>query len=518
MARRQYYGAATPTTITSSITTSSSSVAIAAYTGWPTGSFSLVIDPGLSSEEKILATSQTTGTITFTTRGYDGTTASAHNAGAVIYPVPTAVDFDEANAVTTKYSATGDLTYASAANTPATLSIGATNNQLAVIGGIPAWIASPDVPKSTVTAKGDIITATASGTPSNLPVGSDGQTLVANSAATTGLQWQTPVQQNPVLNSAFQIAQRGTTCTQNATTSAGVGLDRWQMYYNFGSGATVTRVTTSDTTNLPNIQYAARVQRNSGQTSTNPVSLSQSMETVNSIPFVGKTVTLSFYARAGANFSAASSILTATLYAGTGTDQNVYGYTGQTTPINQNATLTTTWQRFSYSATIATTTTELCPYFSFTPVGTASTNDYFEITGVQLEVGSVATPFHTFSTTLQGELTACQRYLPSIIGIGNDVLGLVNSTTSGRYNFALPVTARVAPTGISYSAAGDFRIYNKTAANGTPTNLSFSSAGLNTAQINSNGTAGTPTLVAGDACELVFYTSTASLLFTGCEL
>jgi hypothetical protein len=189
MARRQYYGAATPTTITSSITTSSSSVAIAAYTGWPTGSFSLVIDPGLSSEEKILATSRTTGTITFTTRGYDGTTASAHNAGAVIYPVPTAIDFDEANAVTTKYSATGDLTYASAANTPATLAIGATNNQLAVIGGVPAWIASPDVPKSTVTAKGDIITATASGTPSNLAVGSDGQMLVANSTTTSGLKW-----------------------------------------------------------------------------------------------------------------------------------------------------------------------------------------------------------------------------------------------------------------------------------------------------------------------------------------
>ena len=211
MARRQYYGAATPTTITSSITTSSSSVAIAAYTGWPTGSFSLVIDPGLSSEEKILATSQTTGTITFTTRGYDGTTASAHNAGAVIYPVPTAVDFDEANAVTTKYSATGDLTYASAANTPATLSIGATNNQLAVIGGIPAWIASPDVPKSTVTAKGDIITATASGTPSNLTVGSDGQTLVANSANASGLGWNQnfAAGKNKIINgffSSFQIS------------------------------------------------------------------------------------------------------------------------------------------------------------------------------------------------------------------------------------------------------------------------------------------------------------------------
>jgi hypothetical protein len=101
MARREYKGAASPTTITSTITGSATSVTITDATNWPSGSFSFVIDPGLSGEEKILATSRTGTTVNITTRGYDNTTASGHNAGAITYPVPTAVDFDEANAHTT---------------------------------------------------------------------------------------------------------------------------------------------------------------------------------------------------------------------------------------------------------------------------------------------------------------------------------------------------------------------------------------------------------------------------------
>ena len=99
MSRREYKGAATPTTITGTITSSSTSLTLTDATNWPTGSFSLVIDPGLAGEEKILATSRTGTTVTLTTRGYDNTTASAHTSGAVIYPVPTAIDFDEANAL-----------------------------------------------------------------------------------------------------------------------------------------------------------------------------------------------------------------------------------------------------------------------------------------------------------------------------------------------------------------------------------------------------------------------------------
>lgn len=98
MARREYKGAATPTTLASTITNSATSLTITDATNWPTGSFSLVIDPGLAGEEKVLATSRTGTTVTLTTRGYDNTSASSHVSGAVIYPVPTAIDFDEANA------------------------------------------------------------------------------------------------------------------------------------------------------------------------------------------------------------------------------------------------------------------------------------------------------------------------------------------------------------------------------------------------------------------------------------
>lgn len=101
MARREYKGAATPTTITGSITNVATSLVLADATNWPTGSFSFVIDPGLAGEEKVLATSRVGTTVNITTRGYDNTTASSHGVGAIIYPVPTAIDFDEANAHTT---------------------------------------------------------------------------------------------------------------------------------------------------------------------------------------------------------------------------------------------------------------------------------------------------------------------------------------------------------------------------------------------------------------------------------
>lgn len=100
MARREYKGAATPCTITSGITNSATSLTISDATNWPTGSFSFVIDPGLAGEEKMLATSRTGTTVAIATRGYDNTTAASHIAGAIIYPVPTAIDFDEANAHT----------------------------------------------------------------------------------------------------------------------------------------------------------------------------------------------------------------------------------------------------------------------------------------------------------------------------------------------------------------------------------------------------------------------------------
>jgi len=47
-------------------------------------------------------------------------------------------------------------------------------------------------PKSTYTAKGSIAAATAASTPANLSVGTNGQVLTADSTAATGLKWSTP--------------------------------------------------------------------------------------------------------------------------------------------------------------------------------------------------------------------------------------------------------------------------------------------------------------------------------------
>ena len=222
--------------------------------------------------------------------------------------------------------------------------------------------------------------------------------------------------------------QRGTSFSVGAAFP--YTADRWQVIRGgVVAGMTFARAATGDTTNLPNIQYCARMQRDSGNTSTQYLEMAQSLETVDSIPFAGKTVTLSFYARKGANFSATSDILNYRLSTGTGTDQNLVtaGYTNQTQAIDANATLTTTWQRFQTSATLSTTTTEIGLRFRYTPTGTASAADYVEITGVQLEVGSVATPFKTYAATLAGEIAACQRYYEKSFPIGtapaNSVVG-----------------------------------------------------------------------------------------------
>ena len=312
-----------------------------------------------------------------------------------------------------------------------------------------------------IDAKGDIITATAADTPSRLAVGNNGETLVADSAATTGLRYSaTPSASNPVINSAMQVWQRGTTFAANYAYTA----DRWQAGRSGGTlNITVSRQVTGDTTNLPSIQYCARVQRDSGVTTTNTNYFGQNFETVNSIPFTGKTVTLSFYARAGANYSSASSALTATLANGTGTDQNYLtgAYTGPNSIISSAVTLTTTWQRFTASGTVPTNSTEMAIQFSNVPVGTAGSNDYFEVTGVQIDVGSVALPFRTYAATIQGELAACQRYF---IGLSsaenvytNFAVGVYGTSTIAQVMVPLPVTMRVKPS-ISVGTVGNYTV------------------------------------------------------------
>lgn len=98
MARKEVQGGALAVLLNGSITTLSTSVALTGIlTGWPTGSvnpFVVTIDPGTASEEKCLCSSLSGNTLTFSSRGFDGTTAQAHSSGATIVH---ALDADSIN-------------------------------------------------------------------------------------------------------------------------------------------------------------------------------------------------------------------------------------------------------------------------------------------------------------------------------------------------------------------------------------------------------------------------------------
>jgi microcystin-dependent protein len=139
--RRVYKGAATPTTITTSISNTADAVSIAAATGWPTvGPFYAVIDPGLSTEEKIYVGVITGTALSSITRGVDDTSGVGHDSGASIYPVFTATDADEANQLTATYTTKGGLVYMGDPSFTQ-LAIGSTAGHALKVAstGVPEW-------------------------------------------------------------------------------------------------------------------------------------------------------------------------------------------------------------------------------------------------------------------------------------------------------------------------------------------------------------------------------------------
>ena len=141
--RRSYAGAAPACTLTSSITSGDTTASLTGtVTAWPTtagGPFHMVIDPGLSTEEKILVGSRSTGSLSSITRGVDGTTAVSHSAGATCYPVFTASDADEANTFASTMTTRGDLLTMGAGPTVARVALGASGTVLKSDGTDASW-------------------------------------------------------------------------------------------------------------------------------------------------------------------------------------------------------------------------------------------------------------------------------------------------------------------------------------------------------------------------------------------
>lgn len=257
---------------------------------------------------------------------------------------------------------------------------------------------------------------------------------------------------NYVINGAFDIWQRGTSLTNPASVSVSFSADRWQCVRDaVQSGIQITR----ETAGLTGFQYCARVRRIAGDTGTNNFRFGTALETVNSIPLAGKSVTISFYAKAGANVSGG---LAVSVYSGTGTDQGTVWneFTGITNVINESVSgLSSSWNRYSYTGTVPANSTQLGIRFTRVNIsGTAGADDWVDITGVQLEEGSVATPFRRNSNSIQGELAACQRYYfrySAVDPYSIFAYGHGNSSTVAFIAITPPVTMRTKPSSVEFS-------------------------------------------------------------------
>jgi microcystin-dependent protein len=155
--RRAYKGAAVNNALATAINGTDVTITVSSnFAGWDTTGtpFFCVLDPGTTKEEKICVVYTGTNTLAVVDpaatsgwasagnytagRGVDNTTARAHDAGAVIFPVFTAYEANEANELASKYASTGAMVYQDASSF-ATLALGTTGHPLLAGASSPAY-------------------------------------------------------------------------------------------------------------------------------------------------------------------------------------------------------------------------------------------------------------------------------------------------------------------------------------------------------------------------------------------
>jgi hypothetical protein len=317
-----------------------------------------------------------------------------------------------------------------------------------------------------------------------------------------------PYNTNAIINGAFDIWQRGTSFVNPA--SFAYTADRWKIAYDgTGSAKTISQQTftpgTAPVTGYEN-QFFLRWDHTTAGSSATYNDLYQPVEDVRS--FAGQTVTFSFWAKASSAITVTSSIA-----------QNFgTGGSAQVATAGSSHVLSTSWTRYSVSIAVPAITGKTVGTGSYiSPVIRMPLNATFtfDVSNVQLEAGSIATAFKRNANSLQGELAACQRYLPVINTYNGELAsGLCYSTTKALIPITFQVAPRVPPTGITVNSAGNFTIRSSTAAQLTVTALTFSTGTYQGSTIEATVASG---LTAGNATNL-FNGGSGLILFTGCEL
>jgi hypothetical protein len=257
------------------------------------------------------------------------------------------------------------------------------------------------------------------------------------------------VQKNKLINGAMQIAQRGTSIAVAGDTASKYTLDRW-----YCRTVTSSSTITQQTPTTANYYKSLRAQRDSGQAAGYTI-MAQAFETTNIADLRGQYVTVSFVVKAGATFITNVGSFAVAIYCGTGTERarGATAYTSETTILNNSIAVSATETLFSFTSSVVvpTNTTQMEISFAANSSVTAGATEWYEITNVQLEAGSSATPFER--RLYNQELANCQRYYWKISGATTDriALGHNSLTTAAISTSQFPVTLRTAPTALEQS-------------------------------------------------------------------
>lgn len=235
---------------------------------------------------------------------------------------------------------------------------------------------------------------------------------------------------NKLDNGGFDVWQRGTSF---AAPTNSYTADRW---FAWGANTGITYSRGSPPYSI-NAVYYMRLEATSG---TNTISLLQALEYAEVRKLLGETITISFYA-----FTLAADV---TINLGCLKNQaenvansNLWVTIGTAT----QCTITTTPAKFSWTGVFPSGGgyVGLAAHIFGSDIPT-STNIY--IYNVQLELGSIATPFEFRPYSV--ELAACQRYYQA--NTRNVNINLVYGTVY-RTNIIFPIVMRVVPTTINIS-------------------------------------------------------------------
>ena len=367
----------------------------------------------------------------------------------------------------------------------------------------------------------------------NLTIGGSGGITFSDSSSQTAAA-SPYVLKNRIINGAMVIDQRTAGASLTPTTDGQYTLDRFQVYISQASKFSVQQ-NAGSVTPPAGFNYYAGITSLSSYTvgASDYFCFVQNIEGYNIGDFAwgtssAKTITISFWVRSSLTGTFGGSIrngaanysypFTYTISAANTWEQKTVTITGPTS--GTWTTVNTSGLQLILGLGVGTSNSGTAGAWtgssilsvtgSTSIVGTNGATFY--ITGVQLEIGTSATPFER--RLYNQELANCQRYLPAGPYNGALYAGQCQTTSQASVTIPFQTTPRVAPTGVVVNSPTLWGLTNASGAGIAASAVSFGGASFVAAHLNV--TLPSASLAAGNATGA--YAGSAIAYFTGCEL